>query len=90
VPIPIVFADPKTMTYQPDVDDDVLSPVLDPTQVGGSPVAEHPLKEDVMEEVKGMKPTLGFLPPLAVRSSHLIRVRKSRNKKANLGAGNAA
>ena len=86
--MPIVFADPKTMTYQPDFNDDVLSPILDPSQARGSPVADHPLKE-VMEEVKDMKPTLGFLPPLAARSSHLIRVRKSRDKKANLGAGNA-
>jgi len=80
------------MTYQPEVNDEMLSPnTLDSAQMGSSPVgADQPLKEDVMEEVKNMKPTLGFLPPLAVRSSHLIRVRKSRDKKANLAAGNAA
>jgi hypothetical protein len=86
--MPIVFADPKTMTYQPSVsdsNDEVLSPTLNPFHVGGSPVGY-----EMMEEVKAMKPTLGFLPPLAVRSSHLTRVRKSRNKKINVGAGNAA
>jgi len=90
-PMPIVFADPKTMTYQPEFNDDPLSATtLDVAQMGGgSPVAaDSPLRE--MEEVNDMKPTLGFLPPLAVRSSHLNRVRKSRNKRANLGAGNAA
>jgi hypothetical protein len=36
---------------------------------------------------KAMKPTLGFLPPLADRPSYLTRARKSRNRKAKLGAG---
>jgi len=55
-----------------------------------SPVSEQQAQQEAVETevaARAMKPTLGFLPPLADRSSHLTRVRKSRNKKANLGAG---
>jgi hypothetical protein len=72
------------MKYQPPP-----SPLAFPTEAA-SPVSEwHVHQEAVETEVaaKAMKPTLGFLPPLADRSSHLARARKSRNKKANLGAG---
>jgi hypothetical protein len=87
------------MTYRPsqprtsDFDDDMVSSpiVVDPANPGGSPEQQHVSKEEAIEDEKAaneMKPTLGFLPPLAVRSSRLMRARKSKHRKANLGAGN--
>ncbi|KAJ3503863.1 hypothetical protein NLJ89_g8241 [Agrocybe chaxingu] len=89
-PLPIVYADPKTMTYQPESPG--FEDILSPTEGVTSPVTEQRREQDAREteiEARNMKPTLGFLPPLADRSSHLTRARKSKNKKANLGAGNA-
>ena len=107
-PLPIVWADPKTMRYHPQVTspDETLSPSVDtaaaaaPSTATGtatlgmnlSPPQDSEraaMEAEIAVAAKNMKPTLGFLPPLADRSSHLTRVRKSRNKKANLGAGNA-
>jgi hypothetical protein len=34
------------------------------------------------------KPVLGFVPPLADLSSHLMRARKIKKRKAVVGAGN--
>ncbi|KDR83508.1 hypothetical protein GALMADRAFT_55000 [Galerina marginata CBS 339.88] len=85
-PMPIVYANSSTLTYQPS-----LSPVPPEEALSPFPASPNKLKEEAVEaekEAKDMKPTLGFLPPLAVRASHL-RARKSRNRKANIGAGNA-
>lgn len=38
-------------------------------------------KEDVKEDVKDMKPMLGFLPPPEKRDPQLLRARKSRTSK---------
>jgi len=83
-PRPIVYANPVTMTYNPTSPfaDDILSPA--------EPTANmEQLRRETEDAAKKIKPTLGFLPPLADRSSQLLRVRKSRNRKANVGAGNA-
>ncbi|KAF8974747.1 Mechanosensitive ion channel-domain-containing protein [Flammula alnicola] len=87
-PLPVVYANPRTLVYQPSSPapqaDEMLSPVS-PTNT------ERQTQQEAIEvqiAAKNMKPTLGFLPPLADRSSHLARVRKSKNRKANLGAGN--
>jgi len=106
-PLPIVWADPKTMRYRPQVTspEETLSPSVDITAAAPSTATgtaalgmnlsppqdseRAAMEAEIAVAAKNMKPTLGFLPPLADRSSHLTRVRKSRNKKANLGAGNA-
>ncbi len=80
------------MTYRPSPGelDNILSPT---TPAPLSPEKLKRVEEEEREDEKvarDMKPTLGFLPPLAVRSSQLAKVRKSRHKKANLGAGNAS
>ncbi|PPQ77268.1 hypothetical protein CVT25_010850 [Psilocybe cyanescens] len=86
-PLPIVYANPQTMTYQPTSPppDDVQSPVE--TSRSADEIRQEAVETEIA--AKAMKPTLGFLPPLADRSSHVMVARKSRHKKANLGAGNA-
>lgn len=99
--MPIVYADPNTMTYRPsrvtaDFDDvAVSSPIIsDPGLPNLANLTDQQQqqvvsKEEAIEKAANeIKPTLGFLPPLAVRSSRLMRARKSRHRKANLGAGN--
>ena len=85
-PLPIVYANPDTMKYQPPQSNpDVMSPVE-----AAAPVWEQQAQEEAIETevaAKAMKPTLGFLPPLADRSSYLTRGRKSRHRKEKLGAG---
>lgn len=80
-PLPVVYADPNTQTYKPMTSpskDD--SPSLGPTS---------PRNQDqAVKTARDMKPVLGFLPPLTDRSSHLMRARKSKKKKAAVGAGN--
>ncbi|KAF9535054.1 Mechanosensitive ion channel-domain-containing protein [Crepidotus variabilis] len=91
-PLPIVYADPKTKTYQPSAaHDDAFLSMMDPDDLSAAE-QQSLSREETLETEKAaqeMKPTLGFLPPLGVRSNHLLRARKSRNRKANLGAGNA-
>ncbi|KAH9482890.1 Mechanosensitive ion channel protein Msy1 [Psilocybe cubensis] len=86
-PLPIVYANPQTMKYEPPSQnyEEVRSPMAD------TPLTADELRQEAVEAevaAKAMKPTLGFLPPLEDRSSRLM-ARKSRHKKANLGAGNA-
>ena len=85
-PLPIVYANPDTKKYQPPQSNpDATSPV----EVT-SPMSEQQAHKEAIETevaAKAMKPTLGFLPPLADRSSQLTRTRKSRHRKENLGAG---
>jgi hypothetical protein len=85
-PLPIVYANPDTMKYQsPQNNPDPMSPVE-----AAVPGLEQQAQEEAIETevaAKAMKPTLGFLPPLADRSSYLTRKRKSRHRKAKLGAG---
>jgi hypothetical protein len=95
-PLPIVWADPETNTYMPSpppfegdegallgVDmmnrDAAPSPI---TAGGGGGVGQ------LGETVDQMKPTLGFLPPLAVRSAYM-RARKSKGKKSIMRATGA-
>ena len=82
--MPIVYADPVTHTYSPEAATDVLSPA----PASPTPSLSRRDAEETERQAKEMKPLLGFLPPIHDRSSHLTRARKSRNRKANLGAGN--
>ncbi|KIM45923.1 hypothetical protein M413DRAFT_23733 [Hebeloma cylindrosporum] len=85
-PLPIVYANPDTMKYQPAPSQpEATSPI----EAAPPLSAQQAYEEAVATEVaaKAMKPTLGFLPPLADRSSNLTRARKSRHRKAILGAG---
>ncbi|KAF9569455.1 hypothetical protein CPC08DRAFT_623518 [Agrocybe pediades] len=86
-PKPIVYANPTTMRYDPapSAPDDVLSP----TSPSMPTASMDQMKRETEDAAKKMKPSLGFLPPLADRSSQLLRARKSRDRKTNLGAGNA-
>ncbi|KAF9481972.1 hypothetical protein BDN70DRAFT_991464 [Pholiota conissans] len=66
---------------------------VDDPQPPQSPQPASPTPTSMQEDVaevervaKEMKPVLGFLPPMADRSSHMLRARKSRNRKANIGA----
>ncbi|PPQ68772.1 hypothetical protein CVT24_007714 [Panaeolus cyanescens] len=89
-PQPIVFTDPSTRAYNPATPgpEDPLSPVA---EAHLSPEEKQRKEEEVKEaeiDAKKMKASLGFLPPLAYRSSHLVRARRSKNRKANMGAVN--
>jgi len=78
-PLPVVYADSDTKTYKPttspDIDD--LSPSSNPTS---SRTRQRGMAQDTA-------PVLGFLPP-ADHSSHLMRARKTKKRKAAVGAGN--
>ena len=66
----------------PDENFSLTSP-LEPAQL--STEDQHREQVEVEEEAKQMKPTLGFLPPLADRSSNLTRARKSKYKRVRAG-----
>lgn len=83
-PIPIVYGDPETRTYNvvADADPSILASTLG-DDVPMSPLSPSGLGEGDAENTEQMKPTLGFLPPPAIRSAHL-RSRKSKGRKAIL------
>ena len=81
-PLPVVYADPNTHTYMP---------TANPGKHNLSPTSPDPRMEqrNQDETAQDMKPSvLGFVPPLPDRSSHLMRARKSKKRKAAVGAGN--
>lgn len=91
-PLPVVYADPRTKTYNPEKKQSPpQSPVSatfgDSTKPEESTPLERARREAEMQEIeraaKGMKPSLGFLPPLANRETTL-RARKSKSRKAAL------
>ncbi|KAF8165120.1 Mechanosensitive ion channel-domain-containing protein [Crassisporium funariophilum] len=94
-PLPIVYAHPATATYHPTPTpspgpDDTMSPVDGDGDGPVSPRTEERQRREALEterEAKNMKATLGFLPPIAVRSEQLTRVRRSKSRKAVMGAG---
>ncbi|KAG6918222.1 hypothetical protein DXG01_015815 [Tephrocybe rancida] len=73
-PIPIVYADPETRTYAPPAPSPPRSPMVPEEPTSPLNVGEDPNEGQT-------KPTLGFLPPVATRSSHL-RARRSKSRKA--------
>jgi len=78
-PLPVVYADPNTNTYKP----------TSPAQPDESPLSPNlTSRRTNQDETAQDKAVLGFLPPLADRSSHLMRARKSKKRKAAVGAGN--
>jgi len=84
-----VWTDPSTGTYVPD--SDLLSPApveMDELTSGMEDVDKDAAPEPLdMPSNEQMKPTLGFLPPPAIRSVRM-RPRKSKGKKSILrGAG---
>jgi hypothetical protein len=80
-PLPVVYADPDTNTYKP-----MTSPDKDDLFPSSSNPTSLRTKQRGMAQVK--KPVLGFLPPPADLSSHLMRARKIKKRKAAVGAGN--
>ncbi len=80
-PLPIVYGDPQTQTYNPPP-----SPGVDDVGMGSStdklPETVHVQSASPVPE--RMKPTLGFLPPVATRTGVNIRQRKSKSRKANM------
>ncbi|KAK0453264.1 Mechanosensitive ion channel-domain-containing protein [Armillaria borealis] len=80
-PLPIVYGDPHTQTYNPPP-----SPGVDDVGMGSStdklPETVHVQSASPVPE--RMKPTLGFLPPVATRTGVNIRQRKSKSRKANM------
>ena len=80
-PLPVVYADPDANTYKPTTssDKDDLSPP------NSNPTSSRPRRREMAQD---KTPVLGFLPPPADRSSHLMRARKTKKKKAAVGAGN--
>ncbi|KAF9057504.1 hypothetical protein BJ165DRAFT_1397760 [Panaeolus papilionaceus] len=89
-PLPVLFADPTTRNYNQTSPppDDIISPTADAHL---SPEEQRLKEEEVKEaeiDAKKMKASLGFLPPLAYRSTRIVRARRSRNRKANMGAVN--
>ena len=104
-PLPVVYANPDTNTYNPTTNPDKgdlfpSSPYLTSpsSPYPLSPSSPYPLspsspnptssrtKQHGMAQVG--KPVLGFLPPPADVSSHLMRARKIKKRKAAVGAGN--
>lgn len=82
-PLPVVYADPDTKTYKPTTspDKDDLSP----------PNHNSTPSRTRQREMPRDKTVLGFLPPPAdhsSHSSHLMRARKTKKRKAAVGAGN--
>lgn len=73
--MPIVYADPETKTYNPPK-------VTTPEATPGTD------EEDEEPELQPLRPTLGFLPAPSDHSARLTRARKSRSRKANIGASN--
>ncbi|TFK43314.1 Mechanosensitive ion channel-domain-containing protein [Crucibulum laeve] len=83
-PLPIVYGDPISQRYNPLPSPGIEEP-LSPNV--STPVTEQHRREEAEELdrlAKNMKPSLGFLPPLATRSAHLSRARKSKHKKVAL------
>jgi hypothetical protein len=82
-PLPVVYADPDTNTYKPTTSpgkEDLSPPSSNPTP---SRTRQRGMAQDKM-------PVLGFLPPPADHSTHLMRARKTKRRKAAVGAGNVA
>ena len=80
-PLPVVYADPDTKTYKPTTSpnkNDLSPPISDPTP-------PHTRRRGMAQD---KTPVLGFLPPPADHSSHLMRARKTKKRKAAVGAGN--
>ena len=77
-PLPIVYADPNTNTYKPTDKDDLFPS-------GSNPTSSHTKQRGMAQD---RKPVLGFLPPPSDPSSHLMRARKIKKRKAAVGAGN--
>jgi hypothetical protein len=75
-PLPVVYADPETKTYKPTTSPDKEDSESNPTHTRHRGMAQDKM------------PVLGFLPPPADRSAHLTRARKTKKKKAAVGAGN--
>ena len=80
-PLPVVYADPDTNTYKPTTNQDKGD--FFPSS---SSTTSSSTKQRGMAQVQ--KPVLGFLPPPADVSSHLMRARKIKKRKAAVGAGN--
>ncbi|KAF9452011.1 hypothetical protein P691DRAFT_661968 [Macrolepiota fuliginosa MF-IS2] len=84
-PLPVVYADPEEKTYNPDKH---RSPPVTPMSPEDLSPQERAMREVEMQEIersaKEMKPSLGFLPPLANRERKLTRARKSKGRKAAL------
>lgn len=81
-PIPIVWADRETQRYTP-----LTSPAPVPDAVSLSSAADGDDEADV-QEVKEIRPMLGFKPPHQ-QHSKLTRARKSKRKQAVLRAQGA-
>ena len=80
--LPVVYADPDTKTYKP-----TISPDKDNLSPSSSNLTSLRTKQRGMEWNE-KTPVLGFLPPPPDLSSHLMRARKIKKKKAAVGAGN--
>ncbi len=76
-PMPIVYGDAETMTYAPP------SPGLDEGEMGAYDGVDAGASREHLATAP-MKPTLGFLPPVATRTGVNIRQRKSKSRKAIL------
>jgi len=80
--LPVVYADPDTKTYDPTTSPDEEDSPPSSNQAG--------LRTRQRGVAQNKMPVLGFLPPPADNSPHLMRARKTKKKKAAVGAGNVA
>lgn len=81
-PLPVVYADPNTKTYNPKTSPD--------KEESSSPNPKPTTSRMRQRETAQDRTFLGFRPPPVDRSSHLMRARKTKKKKAAVGAGNVA
>lgn len=85
--IPVVYADPDSQDYTPanlrDLDNTSATSGDAPNSPSGLSIPIGAPTQTQADAADQMKPTLGFLPPPAVRSAHM-RARKSLSKKAIL------
>lgn len=82
-PLPVVYANPDTNTYKPSTspdNDDLFS-----SDLNSNPTSARTKQREMAQD---KKPVLGFLPPPVDLSSHLMRARKIKKRKAAVGAGN--
>ena len=80
-PLPVVYADPDTNTYKP---------MTSPDKEDLSPPSSNLTSSGTRQRAQDKMPALGFLPPPVDCSSHLMRARKTKRRKAAVGAGNVA
>ncbi|KAF8640037.1 hypothetical protein AX17_001279 [Amanita inopinata Kibby_2008] len=80
-PLPIVFANASTESYDPS-----RSPSIFPEDEAMPESEQQTEVEETERKPKDVKPTLGFVAPVPTRPSNLTRARKSKSKKTALRA----